>query len=76
MASKFDPEEIRSIIIAWIVLSVGITFSYILDLLSGIPGSLEVIVAGFITTATAFVFHEMGHKYVALRYGYVAHFRI
>jgi Zn-dependent protease len=32
--------------------------------------------AGFIATATGFILHEMGHKYVAIRHGYVAHFRI
>ena len=76
MVSQFSPGEIRSIIGAWIVLSVGITFSYILDLFSGINGSLEAIAAGFIATATGFIFHEMGHKYVAIRFGYMAHFRI
>lgn len=76
MAFRFSPEEIRAIIIAWIALSVGITFNYLLDLLAGIPGSLEAIAAGFIATATGFIFHEMGHKYVAESRGYIAHFRI
>jgi Zn-dependent protease len=76
MVSQFSLAEIRSIVLAWIVLSVGITFSDVLGLFSGMQGSLEVIVAGFIATATGFIFHEMGHKYVAIRHGYLAQFRI
>ncbi|MGD0329535.1 MAG: site-2 protease family protein [Nitrososphaeria archaeon] len=76
MTSQFAPGEIISIIIAWIVLSIGITFSNFLGLLSGVQGNLEVIMAGFIATATGFILHEMGHKYVAIRHGYIAHFRI
>ncbi len=76
MTSQFEPGEIRSIVIAWIVLSFGVTFSNILDLFNGIQGSFEVILAGFIATATGFIIHEMGHKYIAIRRGYIAHFRI
>ena len=39
-------------------------------------GGLEVVIAGFIATATGFIIHEMGHKFVAIRHGYVAHFRL
>lgn len=76
MTSQFSQEEIRSIIIAWIVLSFGITYTYILDFVNGMPGSLQVVIAGFIATATGFILHEMGHKYAALSFGYSAHFRI
>jgi len=76
MTSQFDSREILSILVAWIVLSVGITFNNVLGLLNRTPGSFAIIVAGFIATATGFIFHEMGHKYIAMRYGYIAHFRI
>ena len=76
MSSQFSPGELSSIIIAWIVLSFGITYKNILALFGGVPGSLDFIIAGFIATATGFIFHEMGHKFVAIRHGYVAHFRI
>lgn len=65
-----------SIIIAWIVLSFGITYRYILGLIGGVAGSFDFVVAGFIATATGFILHEMGHKFVAIRHGYVAHFRL
>lgn len=65
-----------SIIIAWIVLSFGITYRYILGLIGGVAGNFDFVVAGFIATATGFILHEMGHKFVAIRHGYVAHFRL
>ena len=68
--------EIPSIIIAWMVLSFGITYRYFLGLQSGDLGNLAPIVAGFIATATGFILHEMGHRYVATQYGYVARFRL
>jgi Zn-dependent protease len=75
MSSQFSPGEIWAIIIAWIVLSFAITYSNIIGVLSG-TGSVAVVVAGFIATATGFIIHEMGHKFVAIRRGYVAHFRL
>lgn len=38
--------------------------------------SLEIVGGACIATATAFVIHEMGHKFVAIRHGYVAHFQM
>src|SRR5947207_4556305 len=67
--------EISSIIIAWLVLSVAITYQNFVGLFTGI-GSFEIVIAGFVATATGFIIHEMGHKFVAIRRGYVAHFRL
>src|SRR5437879_10715141 len=75
VSSQFSPGEISSIIIAWLVLSVAITYRNFVGLFTGI-GSLEVVIAGFIATATGFIIHEMGHKYVAIRRGYVGHLRL
>ena len=75
MSSQFSPGEISSIIIAWLVLSVAITYQNFVGLFTGI-GSLEIVIAGFVATATGFIIHEMGHKFVAIRRGYVAHFRL
>lgn len=75
LSSQFAPGELRSILIAWIVLSVAISITYLEGLFSG-TGSLTPIVAAFVAVATAFVFHEMGHKFVAIGRGYVAHFQI
>ena len=75
MSSQFSPGEIGSILIAWIVLSIGITYANLVGLFTG-TGRIEIVVAGFIATATGFILHEMGHKFVAIRRGYVAHFRV
>jgi Zn-dependent protease len=76
MSSQFSPGEIGSIAVAWIVLSFGITYASFVGLFNGTGGSLEFVVAGFVATATGFIIHEMGHKFVAIRRGYVAHFRL
>ena len=75
LSSQFAPGELRSILIAWIVLSVAISITYLEGLFSG-AADLTQIVAAFVAVATAFVFHEMGHKFVAIGRGYVAHFQI
>ena len=75
MSSQWSPGEIGSILIAWLVLSIAITYQNFLGLFAG-SGSLEIVIAGFIATATGFIIHEMGHKFVAIRHGYVAHFRL
>ncbi len=75
MSSQFSPGEISSIIIAWLVLSIAITYQNFVGLFTGI-GSVEIVIAGFVATATGFIIHEMGHKFVAIRRGYVAHFRL
>ena len=74
-SSQWSPGEISSILIAWLVLSIAITYQNFLGLFTG-GGSIEIVVAGFIATATGFIIHEMGHKFVAIRHGYVAHFRL
>jgi Zn-dependent protease len=76
VSSQFSPGEIGSIILAWIVLSFGLTYANLVGLLNRTGGSLDFVLAGFIATATGFIIHEMGHKFVAIRHGYVAHFRL
>lgn len=77
MSSQFSPGEVLSIIVAWIVLSFAISYANILQLATSTGnGSIAVIVAAFIATATGFIIHEMGHKFVAIRRGHVAHFRV
>jgi Zn-dependent protease len=75
VSSQFSSGEILSIIVAWIVLSVAITYQNLVGSFIG-TGSFEVVVAGFVAAATGFILHEMGHKYVAIRRGYIAHFRL
>ena len=76
MSSQFSPREIPSIILAWAVLSIGLSYSFILGLVNGNTSDLQYLIAAAIATATGFILHEMGHKFVAIRRGYVAHFQI
>jgi Zn-dependent protease len=73
--SVFAPGEIGQIIIAWVVLSLAISLSYVGGLPQTTSDYLE-IVAAFIATGTGFILHEMGHKFTAMRLGYTAHFKI
>jgi Zn-dependent protease len=71
----FARGEVAQIVVAWVAISLALSVADIEGLSSGI-GSLDYIAAAFIATATGFVLHEMGHKFVAMRHGYIAHFRI
>lgn len=73
--AAFVPGEVGQILVAWIVLSLAISVSDLGGLFEG-TGDAAGIAAAFIATATAFILHEMGHKFVAMRFGYVAHFRV
>src|SRR5256885_12389550 len=75
MSSQFTSGEILSIIVAWAVLSVAITYQKLVGLLTG-AGSVDIVIAGFVARATGFILHEMGHKFAAIRRGYLAHFRL
>ena len=77
-SSQFAKNEAWQILIAWIVLTFGLGFVPIVNLLSGshVGTSISALAAVGVACATGFVFHEMGHKFVAIKYGYQAHFRI
>lgn len=81
---KFSKEEIRSISIAVIVLTISFAFVFtangIGDILNRIGNrsfytSLGVnLISSFFAVLTAFVLHEIGHKIAANHYGYPASF--
>ena len=75
MSRAFAPGEIPQIVIAWVALSLALSVAEIENLLQGY-GNPDYVIAAFIATATGFILHEMGHKFVAMRRGYVAHFRL
>lgn len=76
MAEQFSRREILSIVVAWVVLSIAVSYKYVIGFLNGTASDLQIVAAASIATATGFVLHEMGHKFVATRKGYVAHFQI
>jgi Zn-dependent protease len=78
LSSQFSVREIRDILIAWLVLSFAWGLSFVLGAFSGanVAYTSENLVAILIATVTGFILHEMGHKFVAVRYGYLAQFRL
>lgn len=77
---RFSGEEIRQILISILVLSLAftlVTVGGVGAILSSAP--LYVAFVAFISlvsVCTAFLFHELAHKYVAQRYGCWAEFRM
>lgn len=74
-AGAFAPGEVGQIMVAWVVMTLALSVSDVLGLFNG-TGDVADIAAALIATGTGFVLHEMGHKFVAIRLGYVAHFRV
>tara|TARA_Y100000310_G_scaffold345695_1_gene468423 strand:- start:7799 stop:8395 length:597 start_codon:yes stop_codon:yes gene_type:complete len=73
MEIKFSKIEIRDLAKAWIVISIA--FAIVLSRAAfGLDFFLNFILAA-ITVGTGFLFHELGHKVVAQRYGCFAEFR-
>ena len=69
----FSKTEIRDLSIAWLVLGFCFSFRY---LFSGLGAFATFLVVALIGIGTGFVFHELSHKLVAQRFGYLAEFRL
>ncbi len=67
---SFSPTERREILIAMSVLSLA----FFLILYRGLPLGFAVAIA-LVATITGFLAHELGHKFVAQKYGAWAEFR-
>ena len=64
--------EIRDLTKAWIAISIA--FGIVLRPSIGLP-FYQAFIISFITVGTGFLLHELGHKFVAQRYGCFAEFR-
>ncbi len=74
---KFSEEESIHLLRAWAALTLA--FTIVLGgggfkSLAG-PGFLERLIVAGLVVGSAFVFHELGHKFVAQKYGFWAEFR-
>ncbi|MEM3444865.1 MAG: hypothetical protein QW115_02715 [Thermoplasmata archaeon] len=73
----FSTKELKDLSISVLVLSLCFTLAVYYGrwyLLNG-PLFLQGFLISFVAVITAFVFHELAHKYVANRYGYWAEYR-
>lgn len=81
---KFSQREIRDLAIAWVTLGAAFTVLLnrptLLDLLGGqfsgvlVPLGYEFLLA-MVTAGVGFLFHELAHKVVAIKFGQIAEFR-
>jgi len=66
MIQRFTPQEIKDLIISWLVLAV----------LFSIPFGIGFFPVILLTLGLAFIGHELSHKFVAQNYGFLAQYRM
>lgn len=70
---KYTKNEIRDSVIAFIVISIAFAISNVGLDMYGFLSILPIVMVG---VGIGFIFREMGHKYVAMKYGYNAEFKM
>ena len=70
---KFTMNEIRDLIIAFVFISLSFAIANAGRNPSAILAVLPYILVG---VGTGFIFHELGHKFVSMKYGYWAEFKL
>ncbi|MFH1752387.1 MAG: site-2 protease family protein [archaeon] len=68
---QLSKTELKHLFISWLVISIALAFA-----LTGINENLLMTIpASMLVTATAFIFHELAHKYTAIHFGAKAEYR-
>ena len=75
-AARFSKRELTELSISIVVMSIAFSFIFADDMMFLFRGEISPLAISFIVVGTAFVFHEMGHKFMAQRYGLWAEFRM
>ena len=70
---SFTGKEIRDLIISFIVIALGFTILYSNGDYSNFALIFPVVMIG---VGAGFIFHELGHKFVAMHYGYYAEYEL
>ena len=70
---RFTGKEIRDLIISFIVIALGFTILYSNGDYSHVTLIFPVVMIG---VGVGFIFHELGHKFVAMHYGYYAEYEL
>ena len=70
---KFSKTEMMHLLRAWFVISLAFAIAFVGFSLE--PAFLIVIAISGFTVGVGFVFHELGHKFLAQKYGCWAEFR-
>jgi Zn-dependent protease len=79
---RFSAQEIQDLLIAWLALGLAFAIFFAgggnaaISLVTGSPTAFAVaLVVSLLTAGIGFLFHELGHKVVAVRYGNIAAFK-
>ena len=70
---KFTSSEVRDLIIAFIVISLCFAIANAGSDMNAILHLLPMIMVG---VGAGFILHELGHKFVSIKYGYWAEFKL
>ena len=70
---KFTSSEVRDLIIAFVVISLCFAIVNAGRDISGILSILPIVMVG---VGAGFIMHELGHKFVSMKYGYWAEFKL
>ena len=70
---KFSRDEVRDLIIAFIIISLCFAILYAGRNFSAALQILPIVMVG---VGLGFVLHELGHKFVSMKYGYWAEFKL
>ena len=70
---RFTKKEIRDLIISFIVIALGFTILYSNGDYSHITLIFPIVMIG---VGAGFIFHELGHKFSAMHYGYYAEYEL
>ena len=70
---KFTRSEVRDLIIAFIVISLCFA---IVNAGRNVNAILEILPIVMVGVGAGFILHELGHKFVSMKYGYWAEFKL
>ncbi|WP_407374711.1 site-2 protease family protein [Methanobrevibacter sp.] len=70
---KFTTSEIRDLLIAFFVISLCFSIANVGRDANGILNMLPIVMVG---VGLGFILHELGHKFVSMKYGYWAEFKL
>lgn len=72
---QFSSTEIKDLIISIAVITLIFSFIFNRSMNNSIDGFLTLIPISLLTVGLSFILHELGHKFVAQKYGFFAEFR-
>ncbi|MCF0227047.1 MAG: site-2 protease family protein [Methanobrevibacter sp.] len=70
---RFTAEEVKDLIIAFFIISICFTILYSRRNLST---GIEILPMAMVGVGFGFIFHELGHKFSSIHFGYWAEFKI